>query len=260
MTADPKISVVIISKNESRNIEECLKSVLWADEIVVVDSGSSDGTQEIVLKYTNRLYFVEWLGFGPQKQKAVDLAGNDWIFNIDCDERVTPELAREILNIAGTEPSCYAYTVPRRTFIANKEIRHSGWYPDRTIRLFHRRHARFSDSIVHERVEAEGAVGACASDMLHYSFRNFSEIIDKLNKYAMLSAEQMAVAGKRCSFIDLLLRPPAAFIKIYLLRAGFLDGIEGLGIAVLTATQTFLKYLMLREHNLKKHPSNRNES
>lgn len=254
MTASPKISVVIISKNESRNIEACLKSVLWADEIIVVDSGSTDGTQDIVLRYTSRLYFIEWLGFGLQKQKAVDLAGNDWIFNIDCDERVTPELAREIMNIAGKETSCYAYTVPRRTFIGNKEIRHSGWYPDRTVRLFHRKHARFSPSIVHERVETEGAIGSCAADLLHYSFRNFAEIIDKLNKYATLSAEQMAAAGKRCSCFDLLLRPPAAFIKIYLIRAGFLDGIEGLGIAVLTATQTFLKYLMLREHNLKESP------
>jgi len=260
MTANPGISVVIIAKNESRNIEECLKSVLWADEIIVVDSGSSDGTQEIALRYTNRLYFVEWLGFGLQKQKAVDLAGNDWVFNIDCDERATPELAQEIMKTVCPEPSYYAFTVPRRTFIGTKEIKHSGWYPDRTIRLFHRKHARFSDSIVHERVEAAGTVGACRSDMLHYSFRNFAEIIDKLNKYAMLSAEQMAAAGKRCSYFDLLLRPPAAFIKIYLIRFGFLDSIEGLGIAVLTATQTFLKYMMLREHNLKNHPLNRYES
>lgn len=241
------LTVVIIAKNEAERIEACLQSVSWADEIVVVDSGSSDATCEIARRYTDKVFDVPWRGFGPQKQAAVDLANNDWILNIDCDERVTPELGQEIRGILAQDTINIAYSVPRRTFLGDKEIGHCGWYPDRTIRLFNRRRARFSDNIVHERVVADGPVAACKGHLLHFSFSGIGPVLTKLNHYSDLSASQMFEQGRRCRLLDLTARPLFAFFKTYLLRLGFLDGMEGLEISITTALLTFAKYVKLRE-------------
>jgi glycosyltransferase involved in cell wall biosynthesis len=241
------LSVVIIAKNEAERIEECLRNVEWADEIVVLDSGSTDATCAIAHRYTDNVHSIPWQGFGPQKQAAVDLANNDWILNIDCDERVTPELAGEIRDILVSDNAKGAYSVPRRTFFRTREIKHCGWYPDRTIRLFDRRIARFSDSLVHECVITDGSVADCQGHLLHYSFSGIGPLLIKLNHYSDLSACQMFDQGRRCSLFDLTVRPLFAFFKTYLLRRGFLDGIEGFEISVTTAMLTFTKYVKLRE-------------
>lgn len=241
------VSVVIIAKNEAGRIEDCLKSVSWADEIVVVDSGSTDETCAIARRHTDKVFTVTWRGFGPQKQAAVDLAAHDWILNVDCDERVTPELAEEIQQLLASATPAGAYTIPRRTFLGAKEIRHCGWYPDRTVRLFDRTRARFSDSLVHEYVVTTSAVGECRGHLMHYSFSGLAPLLVKLNFYSDLSARQMHERGRHASVLDLTLRPAFAFLKVYIVRAGFLDGVEGLTVAVTNAMLTFSKYAKLRE-------------
>ncbi|MDO8738392.1 glycosyltransferase family 2 protein [Candidatus Deferrimicrobium sp.] len=241
------VSAVLISLNEEKRIGPCLDSLSWADEIVVVDSGSSDATREIARRYTDRVFDIPWKGFGPQKQAAVTLASHDVVFNVDCDERVTPELAEEIGGILSGPVMAAAYTVPRRTFLSGKEIRHCGWYPDRTTRLFDRTRARFSADLVHERVEVSGETAPLKGHLLHYSFSGIGEMIPKINRYSDLSARQMFEAGRRCGIADLTLRPAFAFVKTYLLRLGFLDGVEGLVISATTSWLAFAKYAKLRE-------------
>lgn len=241
------VSAVVIAKNEERRIAGCLESLSWADEIVVVDSGSTDGTVETARRFTDKVFPVPWKGFGPQKQAAVDLATHDTVLNVDCDERVTPELADEIRSILSAEAMLPGYSVPRRTFLGGKEIRHGGWYPDRTVRLFDRTKARYSDDLVHERVVVSGEVGECRGHLLHFSFDGFSDLLEKLNRYSDISARQMRDRGRRCGIADVTLRPLAAFLKTYVLRLGFLDGFDGLVVSAATALLTFSKYAKLRE-------------
>jgi glycosyltransferase involved in cell wall biosynthesis len=247
MTERRPVSAVIIALNEERNIAACLESLRWANEIVVVDSGSTDGTQAIARRFTDKVFEVPWAGFGPQKQAAVDRACHDVVFNIDCDERVTAELAEEIGRVLSEPGMAAAYSVPRRTFLGGKEIRHCGWYPDRTTRLFDRRHARFSDDLVHERVEVSGPRRDLRHPMLHHAFAGIGDIVAKMNRYSDLSARQMFDRGRRCGILDLTLRPAFAFLKTYLLRLGFLDGVEGLVISATTGWLVFAKYAKLRE-------------
>jgi glycosyltransferase involved in cell wall biosynthesis len=241
------LSVVIIAKNEAERIEECLKSVAWADEILVVDSGSSDATCDIARRYTDKVHFIPLRGFGPQKQAAVNLASHDWILNIDCDERVSPELALEIRNILELDSPQSTYSIPRRTFLGQKEIKHCGWSPDRTIRFFNRTRAEYSDSLVHERVVTDGGTSPCYEPLLHFSFTGLSSLLTKLDQYSDLSARQMFDQGRRTSLFDLTFRPLFAFFKTYLLKAGILDGVEGLVISVTTSLLTFAKYIKLYE-------------
>jgi (heptosyl)LPS beta-1,4-glucosyltransferase len=242
-----RISAVVISLNEGKNIAACLESLRWVDEIVVVDSGSSDGTQEIARRHTDKVFNVPWKGFGPQKQTAVELATHDVVLNVDCDERVTPELAEEVRGILSGPGMAAAYTVPRRTFLGGKEIRHCGWYPDRTTRIFDRIRARFSADLVHERVEVSGETLPLKGHLLHYSFTGIGEMIPKINRYSDLSARQMFERGRRCGILDLTVRPAFAFVKTYLLRLGFLDGVEGVVISATTSWLAFAKYAKLRE-------------
>ncbi len=241
------LSAVVIAFNEERRIVPCLESLSFADEIVVVDSGSSDGTVAAARRFTDRVHVVAWKGFGPQKQAAVALAAHDVVLSVDCDERVTPELAREILSILAGNEMRAGYSVPRRTFLGAKEIRHCGWYPDRTVRLFDRRRARFSDDLVHERVVAAGDVGECREHLLHHSFEGLSDLMAKLDRYSDLSARQMHARGRVCTPADVTIRPAAAFLKSYVLRLGFLDGFAGFVVSVTTAFLTFSKYAKLRE-------------
>lgn len=242
-----KISAVVIALDEGKNIAACLESLRWADEIVVVDSGSSDATREIARRYTDKVYNVPWKGFGPQKRAAVELASHDVVLNVDCDERVTPELAEEIGGILSGPGMAAAYTVPRRTFLGGKEIRHCGWHPDRTTRLFDRTRARFSADLVHERVEVSGEAVPLKGHLLHYSFSGIGDMIPKIDRYSDLSARQMYERGRRCGILDLTLRPAFAFFRTYLLRLGFLDGVEGVVISATTSWLAFAKYAKLRE-------------
>jgi len=241
------VSAVVISFNEKDHIAVCLESLRWADEIVVVDSGSTDGTRDIALGYTPKVFEVSWRGFGLQKQAAVDRAAHDMIFSLDCDERATPELAVEIMEILRRGRIPPAFSIPRKTFLGGKEIRHSGWVPDRTVRLFDRRQARFSESAVHERVLVTGETGRLAHPILHDSFRGFSDILLKMDRYTDLSAREMFDSGRRSRVSDYTIRPFLAFAKTYLLRQGFLDGFEGLEIAVAGGLHVFAKYVKLRE-------------
>lgn len=225
----------------------CLESLAWADEIVVVDSASTDDTVKIARTYTDRVFAIDWLGFGPQKQAAVDLASHDLVFNIDCDERVTPELAEELVSLASIKELLPAYTVPRRTFVGSSEIRHCGWYPDRTIRFFDRKRAHFSDSPVHERVIVEGISGACSHHLLHYSFAGFSDMLRKMNRYTDMGSEQLYVSGRRANFLDITFRPLYTFLRTYLLQQGFRDGFAGYLVSVSNAVSVFSKYAKLME-------------
>ncbi len=246
------VSAVVISFNEERKIGACLESLRWADEIVVVDSGSSDGTTEIARRYTDKVFEVPWGGFGPQKQASVERASHDVVLNVDCDERVTPALAAEIGRLLAGGDIAAAYTVPRRTFVGEKEIRHCGWYPDRTTRLFDRTKARFTADLVHERVEVSGETRPLRNPLLHHSFSGIGEILGKMNRYGDLSARQMFEQGRKANAIDLTLRPAFAFFRTYFLRMGFLDGFEGYAISVTSALLTFTKYAKLRELERKR--------
>jgi len=246
------LSAVVISFNEEKNIGACLDSLRFADEIVVVDSGSTDATLEIARRYTDKVFPLPWRGFGPQKQAAVERAIHDMVLNVDCDERVTPELAGEIGQLLAGEDVAAAYTVPRRTFVGGKEIRHCGWYPDRTTRLFVRSKARFSADLVHERVDVSGETRPLRNPLLHHSFTGIGEILGKMNRYSDLSAQQMFERGRKANVIDLALRPGFAFFKTFFLRMGFLDGFEGYMVATTTALLTFTKYVKLRELERKR--------
>ena len=251
------VSAVVIALNEEHRIAPCLESLSWADEIVVVDSGSADATVELAKRYTDKVYTLPWKGFGPQKQAAVDLASNDAVLNVDCDERVTPELAGEIQAILSGDEMLPGYSVPRRTFLGGKEIRHCGWYPDRTVRLFDRRKARFSEDIVHERVVVSGGTAECRNHILHYSFSGISDLLAKLERYGDLGARQMYERGRRWRLSDLMIRPAYALLKTYILKLGFLDGYEGWLISKTTAFLTFTKYAKLRD--LEKNRTGRSE-
>lgn len=247
------LSIVIISKNEAERIEACLASVTWADEIVVVDSGSTDGTQDIARRYTDKVFEVPWRGYGLQKRAAVELASHDMIFNIDCDEQMTKELAIEIRTLLESECLYTAYSVPRRTFIANKEIKHCGWNPDRVIRMFDRRRANFSDNQVHERVVvAPEEVACCQGHLLHYSFRGMSDMLSKLNNYTDIAAREMYASGRRTSLAQVTVRPVWTFIRTYFFYCGFLDGYEGLEVALANSITVFYKYSKLRELTVNK--------
>jgi (heptosyl)LPS beta-1,4-glucosyltransferase len=246
------ISAVVIAFNEEQRIAPCLESLAWADEIVVVDSGSTDATRDISRRYTDKVFDIPWGGFGPQKQAAVDRASHDVVLNVDCDERVTPELAGEIERLLAAEDFATAYTVPRRTFVGGTEIRHCGWYPDRTTRMFDRTKARFTDDLVHERVDVSGQRRPLCNPLLHYSFSGIGAILGKMNRYSDLSAQQMFERGRKANVIDLTLRPGFAFFKTYFLRMGFLDGFEGYMISTTTALLTFTKYVKLRELQRKR--------
>ncbi len=241
------LSAVVIALNEERRIVPCLESLSFADEIVVVDSGSADGTVAAARRFTDKVHAVAWKGFGPQKQAAVALAAHDVVLNVDCDERVTPELAAEIRSILSGATMRAGYSVPRRTFLGKKEIRHCGWYPDRTVRLFDRTRARFSDDIVHERVVVSGDTGALRNHLLHFSFDGFADILRKMDRYTDLSARKMFEEGRRCGLSDLTVRPALAFLKAYLVRLGFMDGVEGFEVAAAAAIHVFVKYARLRD-------------
>lgn len=240
-----KLSVIIITKNEEANIRACLESVAWADEIVVVDSGSSDATVEICKEYGTKVSVHDWPGFGAQKNRALSYATNDWVFSIDADERVTTELRGEIEQ-AMREGHADGYFCPRLSQFCGKFIRHSGWYPDYVLRLFKRNCGRFSDSLVHETVVINGTAARLKNPLLHYSYLTQVDVIRKIEHYSEAAARQMFQNGKQATALDAPIRGGWAFVRTFLLRRGFLDGVAGLRIARMNAATTYLKYQRLR--------------
>jgi glycosyltransferase involved in cell wall biosynthesis len=240
-----KLSVIIIAKNEAANIRDCIASVAWADEIIVVDSGSTDETVSIAKEMGAAVYVhADWPGFGPQKNRALGYATGDWVFSIDADERVTPELRAE-LEQAMREAKADGYYCPRLSQFCGKFIHHSGWYPDYVLRLFKRDAGSFSNSLVHEIVRLEGRSAKLKYPLLHYSYLTRGDVERKVEQYSSAAAEQMFKAGKKSIWLGAALSGSWAFLRTYLLRLGMLDGLSGWNIAIMNARTTYLKYRKL---------------
>jgi glycosyltransferase involved in cell wall biosynthesis len=244
------LSVVIITRNEEGQVRECLESCAFADEVVVVDSFSTDRTVDICRDHTVRVIQEQWRGFGRQKNFAIEQAKGPWIFNLDADERITPALRAEIEAItAADEPQPAGYYVARRNYFGDRWVRHCGWYPDYNLRLFRKGAGWFNERAVHEAVELTGhaRAGYLRHPMEHYTYASISDFMERLERYTTLAAEEAFQAGRRGGLLDLTLRPPFTFLKMYLVRRGFLEGSFGLTLSGLYAIYTYVKYAKLRE-------------
>jgi glycosyltransferase involved in cell wall biosynthesis len=247
----PRVSVTIITLNESAHIAEAIDSAAWADETIVVDAGSTDDTVAIARARGVRVETREWTGWVDQKNYAAGLAANDWIFSLDADERLTPALADEIRTVLRTEPPRRGYRVPRVTYHLGRWMRTTDFYPDFQTRLYDRRAARWQGKYVHESVTVGGGAGQLRNELLHYSYRDLRDHLDRINSYTTLAARQMREAGRRSGPLDLLVHPPAAFLRNYLLRRGFLDGGAGLTLSLVNAYSVFLKFAKLWELQMR---------
>lgn len=244
------ISVIIITRNEERNITECLQSVSWSNDIVLVDSESSDRTVEIAKKMTAKIYVRQWEGYAQSKNFALQHVVNDWVLWIDADERVPHELAEEIQRIVQEHQSpTAAYEVARRAYFIGKWIRHCGWYPGYVVRLFKKSQASFAESRVHEHLDVKGSVGRLQNDLLHYTDENLYHYFSKFNRYTTLAAEDLIQRGKKYSLYDILVRPPFLFFKMYIVKRGFLDGMHGLILSLASSSYVFCKYVKLWDIN-----------
>ena len=247
MPSSPQpLSVAIITLNAVAQLEACLQSVDFVDDIVVVDSGSTDGTQALAARYGARVIQQDWLGFGPQKQFAVEACAHDWVLCLDADERVSPELQSSIKN-ALKSPSTATFRFPRCNRFLGRYLKHGEGYPDWSLRLFDRRQARWSDDAVHEKVETQSRVGELSGDLLHDSAESLASYMTKQNRYTSLAAEIALNAGKRASFGRLALSPLIRFIKFYLVRQGFRDGVPGLIHIAIGCFNSFMKYSKMLE-------------
>lgn len=239
------LSVIIITKNEQKHIAECIESVSFADEIIVVDSGSTDDTCGIARRLGAKVYHTtHWPGFGPQKNKALDLATKEWVFSIDADERVTKSLAIEIQK-ALQQPTVEAYTVARMSCFGGRWIKHSGWWPDRLVRLFKRDHGRFKEVAVHESVIVKGSSQALNGHLEHYPYESLDALIDKTNQYSSAAAKQLHESGKKINIFGVVAKSIWTFIRIYIIRRGFLDGRQGFILAAIAASGSFFRYAKL---------------
>jgi glycosyltransferase involved in cell wall biosynthesis len=242
------LSVIVITKNEAHNIEECLESVRWAQEIVVVDGGSDDKTVEIAQRHTQKVFVKSWEGYGASKNFALEHCTCQWVLWLDADERVTADLSKEIqVIVSQSDNALHVYEIPRRAFFLGKWIKHCGWYPGYVARLFKRGSGRFSTNKVHERFEFDGQVGRLRSDLLHYTDPNLWHYFEKFNRYTTLAAEEMSERGASSRITQMIFRPPWVFIKMYFLKMGFLDGVQGLILSVLSSCYVFTKYAKLWE-------------
>ena len=239
------LSVIIITKNEARHIAECLQSVSFASEIIVFDSGSTDGTIEIARQHGAVVHqSPDWPGFGPQKNRALEAATQAWVLSIDADERVTPELKQEIIETLAA-PACDGYFVPRLSELCGQPIRHSGWWPDHVLRLFRRDKGRFTEVPVHERVEINGSTAKLNACLLHYPYESLEALIQKMNRYSSDAAHMMFAKGKRAGVLSMMGHSVWTFVRIYLLRRGFLDGRYGFVLAATAAAGSFFRYSKL---------------
>ena len=243
-----KISATVITLNEEDNIAGALESLSWADEIVIVDSESTDRTLEIARRFTDRIFIRPWPGYSAQKNFAAEQATHAWIFNLDADERVSPDLDKEIRDLKSRgEPSASGFEMPRRTFYMGRWINHSGWYPDFKLRLYNRRAGHWHGDYVHESVAVNGDVRRLSGTIIHNTVRNVSEHHHRLDRYTTLAAEEMLARGKRARAGSLLWSPVLAFVRSYIFRLGFLDGVPGLAIAYFAAHYVFLRTVKVWE-------------
>ena len=242
----PALSAVLIARNAAACLEACLESLKFCDEIVLVDSGSTDNTSALAKRFSARVIDKDWLGFGRQKQFAVDQARNDWVLCIDADERVSPELAASIMTaLSGSGPP--VYRMARCNRFLGRWLRHGEGYPDWSARLFDRRVARWSDDPVHEKVLYAVTPGTLQGDLLHESADELAEYLEKQNRYTTLAARQLFEAGQSATALHLLASPVVRFIKFYFIRLGFLDGLPGLAHTTIGCMNSFMKYAKLIE-------------
>lgn len=248
-----KISATIITLNEAGNIGDCLASLDFVDEIIVVDSGSSDAT-EAICRANPKVCFVPhpWEGYGKQKNIAAGQAANDWVFNIDADERVTPQLQASILSAVTDDAA--AFRVARENYFAGRWIKYCGWYPNYTTRLYDRRQCRFIERSVHESLTCDGRVGTLAGNLKHFTYSGISDYLGRMNRYSSLAAEEVIKAGKRPGIAAVMFKPLVTFLKMYVVKLGFLEGFHGLQLSVLYAVYTFAKYAKARELLLGNRP------
>ncbi|MBI5055818.1 MAG: glycosyltransferase family 2 protein [Nitrospirae bacterium] len=244
------VSVAIITKNEEHNIEDALESVADAKEIIVVDSFSSDRTVEICRKFTDKVFQHQWDGYARQKQRAVDLAGGQWVLILDADERVTPDLKAEIVKtIAQTD--CNGFYMSRENYFIGKWIKHGGWWPDNTLRLFKKDKGRFEIREVHEKIVVEGRTGYLKNPLRHYTYRSIPDFTARMERYSTLAAREILKSSGKAGAFSLTVKPLSTFLKMYVLRLGVLDGKRGLILAVLYSYYTFLKYAKTWEKQIR---------
>lgn len=234
------ISALVITLNEERNIGECLRGLSWADEIVVVDSLSTDRTVEIARRYTDKVVLREFTGYSDQKSAALALAANEWVLIIDADEVVTPELAAEV-RAAVERGDCDGFRIPRLTWFLDRPMRHCGWWPDYQLRLARKAKARFPERLVHETLVVDGPLGTLSNHLIHHSYRTLGDYMTKMVRYADASARQRVNEGRRFRVTDLLVRPGFSFLRMYVLKRGYLDGLHGLVLSVLTAVSVAMR-------------------
>ena len=241
------VTATVITFNEAANIQAALESLSWADEIIVVDSESTDDTVAIARRFTDHVIVRPWPGYIAQKNFAAEQARHDWIFSLDADERVTPELAAEIGTLLAGAPGAAGYRVPRVTFHLGRWMRSTDWYPDYQLRLYDRRRGRWSGRHVHESVKADGPVRDLRGELQHYAYRDLAHHFQTIDRYTTLAARQMFEDGRRAGFFDLMIHPPAAFVRNYILRGGFKDGVPGLIVSAMNARYVGLKFAKLWE-------------
>ena len=243
-----KLSAYVLTFNEEAKIRDALDSIVWADEIVVLDSHSTDRTEQICKEYTDRFYQCDFEGFGKLRNRALDLVTHDWVLSIDADERATDELGEEIRAELASGPRADAFFVPRKNFFLGRWIRHCGWYPDyRQPQFFNKHRLRYRDDLVHESFDVMGRADYLRGHVLQYPFRDLSEYLRKMSRYSTLMAEQMHQRGQKFHAHQLVTHPVFTFIKMYGLRQGFRDGMPGLILSLLYAYYTFIKYAKLWE-------------
>ena len=243
----PKLSVTVITKNEAADIAAALDSVRWADEIVVVDSGSTDATTTIASRYTDRVVVRPWQGYADQKNAAALLASHDWILSLDADERVTQELAAEIRTTLEQTPAHDAFRMPRVTWHLGRWIRTTDWYPDYQVRLYNRASAHWAGGRVHEGVATTGSLGSLSNELQHYPYRDIAEHVETIDRYTTLAAQTLHERGARAGWLQLAGHAPLAFLRNYILRGGFRDGQVGLIVSAMNAYYVFLKFAKLWE-------------
>jgi len=260
----PKLSVTVITKNEAADINATLTSVRWADEIVVVDSHSTDDTVAIARRHTDRVVVRDWTGYIDQKNYAASLAAHDWILSVDADERVTPELASEVKARLQSDPREAAFRIPRVTWHLGRWIRTTDWYPDYQLRLYDRRCAQWTGRYVHEAVTVRGATGLLRGELQHYAYRNIADHLETIDRYTTFAARQMHEEGRGASLLQLAGHPPLAFLRNYLAHGGIRDGVPGFIISAMNAYYVFMKFAKLWElqhtHNSQLSSFNAQES
>jgi len=242
----PPISVILITKDAAAHVERALRSVAWAQERIVVDAGSSDGTVALATPLATRIETRAWSGYGDQKNHAASLASHDWVLSLDADEAITDALRAQIAALAA-RPEAAAFRMPRVTWYLGRWIRSTDWYPDRAVRLYDRRRAHWDDRPVHEALVVQGRIGDLTGEIEHRPYADVAEHLSRMNHYTTLAAAQMHAAGRQARAWHLVVHPVAAFVRNYIARGGFRDGVPGLIVSMLGGVYVLQKYVKLWE-------------